>query len=125
MPKRKFLTIATAVGAVGLIAGGSVWLLWPEADNWTEEARACVTDKYVGYWESSGTYAFKLDYENNCDRKISCAVNVSINNARETVRDRGILVFAARGQTPAANSYSVSVTSLIGMAQAERSCRFV
>ena len=116
--------IASVFGGIGVLVAGSALLLWPEPDHWTEEAWACVSDKYVGYWESSGAYSFKLDYENSCDRKVTCAVNTHISNARETVRDRGILAFAARGQAPSVRSYSVPVTSLVGMANAQRSCRF-
>lgn len=124
MANRKLVLGAIVVAAVGVMAGGSTWLLWPEADNWTEEAWACVTNKYVGYWESSGKYTFKLDYENACERKVTCAVSVNISNANENVRDRAILAFPARGQVPSAKTYSVPVTSLVGMANASRSCRF-
>jgi hypothetical protein len=125
MLKRRFIMIAAAVGVVGALVGGSALLFWPEPANWTEEAKACVTDQYVGYWESSGKYSFKLDYQNGCDRRVSCAVSVSINNANESFRKKGMLDFAARGQTPVTKTYSVAVTSLVGMVNAGRSCRFV
>jgi hypothetical protein len=125
MSKRKWFVIATVVGVFGVITAGSALLLSPQTDNWTEEAWACVNDKYVGYWESSGNYSFKLDYENSCDRKVSCAVNVNISNANEIVKDRSVLAFSARGQTPSARSFSVPVTSLVGMANAGRKCKFV
>ncbi|WP_371422902.1 hypothetical protein [Tardiphaga sp.] len=125
MLKRRFVVIATIVGAVGALTGGSALLFWPDADNWTEEAKACVANKYAGYWESSGKYSFKLDYENGCDRKVSCAIDVQINNAQQSIKQHGVLVFAPRGQTPTTNSYSVPVTSLVGSAQADRNCRFV
>lgn len=125
MANRKMVLGAIGVvAAVGLVAVGSTWLLWPKADNWTEEARACVTDKYAGYWESSGKYSFKLDYENACARKVTCAISVNISNANENVRDRAVLAFPARGIAPSARSYSVPVTSLVGMANASRNCRF-
>lgn len=124
MSKRRWMLVAAVVAAVGALAGGSALLLWPEPDNWTEEAFACVSNKYAGYWESKGRYTFKLDYENSCDRKVTCAVNVSIQNARESIRDRGVLVFAARNDAPTPQSYSVPVQLLGGIANAQRTCRF-
>lgn len=125
MLRSRWMLIAIAVVAVGGLTGGSALLLWPEPENWTEEARACISDKYVGYWESNGQYSFRLNYENSCARKVSCAVNVNIQNAKESIRQRGFVAFAARGQTPSENSYSVPVSSLVGMANTQRSCRFV
>jgi hypothetical protein len=124
MLKRRLGMIAAAVGVIGAISGVSAWLLWPEPDDWSQEAYACVTDTYVGYWESSGKYSFKMDYQNSCDRKVSCAVSVSINNANESFRKKGILNFASRGQTPETKTYSVAVTSRVGMVNAGRNCRF-
>ena len=124
MTRRKLVWGAIVAAVVGMLSVGSMLLLWPRTENWSEEAWACVSDKYVGYWESSGKYTFKLDYENACDRKVKCAVSVHISNANETVKDRAVLLFPARNQAPSAKSYSVPVTSLVGMANAQRSCRF-
>lgn len=125
MRTRILVWMAIGLGVVGAIGGASAWLLWPQPTGWTEEAHACIADDYAGYWESGGKYSFRLEYHNTCDRKVSCAVSVQVTNAREALRDRGTLLFPARGQTPDKKVYSLPVTSLVGGAQAERSCRFV
>jgi hypothetical protein len=122
---RRFVLIATIVCAVGALTGGSALLLWPEADNWTEEAKACVGDKYVGFWQDNGKYSFKMDFENNCARKIACGIDVTVSNAKGSVKDHGTVIIPARGQTPSEASYSIPTSSSSGMAQTARNCRFV
>jgi hypothetical protein len=100
-------------------------LFWPEPDNWTEEAKACVGDKYVGFWQDNGKYSFKMDFENNCARKIACGIDVTVTNAKGSVKDHGTVIIPARGQTPSEASYSIPTSSSSGMAQTARNCRFV
>lgn len=122
---RRFVLIATIAGAVGALIGGSAWLLWPAPDNWTEEAKLCIGDKYAGFWEASGKYSFKMDFENNCDRKIACGIDIVVTNATGSIKDHSTVIIPARGQAPGEASHSVATTSSSGMAQTARNCRFV
>jgi len=122
---RRFVLIATIVCAVGALIGGSAWLLWPQPANWSEEAKLCTGDKYAGFWEAGGQSSFRMEFENNCYRKIACGVDVMVSNARGTVEDRGIVTIPARGEMPGAAIYSLPTTSSSGMAQTARNCRFV
>ncbi len=125
MWKRKLLLAASVIGILGIIGGASAWLLWPQPENWTEEAKLCIGDKYAGFWESSGQYSFRMEFENNCYRKIACGVDVLVSNAKGTVKDHGNVTIPARGEAPGAAIYSLPTTSSSGMAQTARNCRFV
>ncbi|UGV26351.1 hypothetical protein E0H22_12010 [Rhodopseudomonas boonkerdii] len=125
MWKRKLLLAAGVIGALGIIGGASAWLLWPQPENWTEEAKLCIGDKYAGFWEASGQYSFRMEFENNCYRKIACGLDVMVSNARGTVKDHGTVTIPARGEMPGAAVYSLPTTSSSGMAQTARNCRFV
>lgn len=113
------VTLGCAIGAMAFV------LLRPAADDWTEAAKACIADKNAGFWDDNGKYTFKMDFENVCSRRVSCAIDVQVNSAKGSLKDHGVIVFAPRGEMPTAKSYTIPVKSSVGMAQAERHCKFV
>jgi hypothetical protein len=122
---RRWLVVGCVIGIVGLIGGASAWLLWPQSDDWSEEAKLCIGDKYAGFWEASGQYSFRMEFENKCYRKVACGVDVMVSNAKGTVKDHGNVTIPARGEMPGTATYSLPTTSSSGMAQTARNCRFV
>jgi len=116
------LLVVMLVCAIGAL---SYVLLKPKPADWSEAAKACVSDKYAGFWQDNGKYSFKMDLENSCERKVSCVIDVAINSATGSVKDHGVVVFAPRGEKPTAKTYAIPLQSPVGMAQAARNCRFV
>ncbi len=65
------------------------------------------------------------DFENNCARKIACGIDVTVTNAKGSVKDHGTVIIPARGQTPSGASYSIPTLVVVGVAQTARNRRFV
>jgi hypothetical protein len=95
------------------------------ADDVEPTAKSCIVDKDMGFYAKSTNYTFAMNFENTCDRPITCTVDVYVTGARGPTSGHTVLTFPPRGQTPSQNSYILNVKAVNGSAQVGRACNFL
>ncbi|MEH2476982.1 hypothetical protein V1282_000339 [Nitrobacteraceae bacterium AZCC 2146] len=109
------LAMACTLGAAPVLA----------ADDGEMNAKSCIIDKDLNFHDDNGKYTFRMDFENDCARSITCTVDAYITGARGPSSGHAILLFAAKTQAPTPKSYTMKVKAAGGTAQVARSCTFL
>jgi hypothetical protein len=120
--------LPAVIGCVAAIAFGPRLTASLAADDSAApvaSAKECIADLDSGYADHAGKYFYTMNFQNNCDKPITCSIDAYITSFRGPISAHSILHFPAMVQTPAHKSYAIRVNAMSGTVQYGRACSFL